>query len=1323
MYATSKLIIPPKISRDSPYVPKIRICLRPSPSLDKHCEMGTSLGSDQVLREDSSHSDNGGEQQNRSVYCDDQRLPTVEDRPSKAPGKEKSSQLDFNKLEGSRSSRKRKSLASFDNIDLERRDSILTKISLKNLINKENFEALPLESKRKLIQLLPIYDRVRPPPGINLGDEAGEVVKPSNCDGNAGDGDTAASVSLLWVHPTALNNEFLSKALQDYSARQLNGEFAPRQNGRSGLRKTVGNRSRYPGLPVSPIVAAATATISAATNTSSSFQNGTPKPAPVSTPLSPPPSVNSFVATANTTVVTNLTRDETDTLFGASAGIDQAWESVPKAGSANLLPGLRNNDLDLVETAVRPDRNLSTDIKPPTLPSSTAVAGTIASSVRGAGNRKGTNGVKKHLTKGQLKRPGKTETEEKGQPADTGVIQRITTRLSRKRKASAPAAVASIFSVVCETKDEAVFSTSTSSSPSRPGALLLPSKLFRIDTRQRRRFASTTTVPCNRPASLADDELDDEDAEEVDDQNEGPCNATQSPSTTTTTTTSEGYSPVELENRKLSFSPVDTAAGATAACVVSGKGNSSRIDWPTKPSANAVVTPSRRLNSCQDTKTPVFSTPRGSTSSKSTKDREASVGGKSELGSSQPSTLEMPPPRQTKTLASVREKLRAKRMLLENQRSSPHPPLGSLTPNPGLSHTGNFYSSPFYRQPLTSPSTVSSSCLSSSQLTALNIDAQFSSQPPTQQSTSLSKFAPPLTSVASALDSLDNLSQNMASSLDLFSSKTVVLPQQQHQLSSQPQQLSQQQQTSDTGFPQSVSAPATPHHERQTDRMFAPRSTISTPAGSRSLSSQASPIPTSQSAPSINSKVVQLFSSLRQARVVLAPSCSVSNSSRSSDVEVSATPACASFTELEVSPPLTVSTNGAETGSCEDTGTAGCAGQSCSGAKPNPTVLFAPPSKTSPLQPAVTTTTAPPANGTATTRAFFVDGNNLSETLALLQSMNPQATVTQQQFLLIPSSDRSFMYLWRTPLSGCLKSVQQPMQHQLHQQVQQPQIKVESIELPVNAGPHCVVSSSANVLPEVTAKVDSSGRQTVVSYPSLVQTKHQQPSVDIVDGRRSSLTLPLILPATQPPTPLSSSSRGLVSDLPIASQPQLKPSVTTAVVPHAPPEPSPGYREILPSPIEGKTLITTSRPAPGTACSSTGLVMQSSTRLPQLAPNDQRRVGLFYQQQQQHHFDVIPGPPPRQTQQQQQQPGTSGTTTTTFILNTSGGTPVSLVERNIVISSNHLRGLPAGVTAFPVSFQPAASVPPPLPHGQQSAAITSTSRLVAQPLQPKENLH
>ncbi|THD18198.1 hypothetical protein D915_010647 [Fasciola hepatica] len=50
-----------------------------------------------------------------------------------------------------------------------------------------------------------------------------------------------------------------------------------------------------------------------------------------------------------------------------------------------------------------------------------------------------------------------------------------------------------------------------------------------------------------------------------------------------------------------------------------------------------------------------------------------------------------------------------------------------------------------------------------------------------------------------------------------------------------------------------------------------------------------------------------------------------------------------------------------------------------------------------------------------TTRAFFVDGDNLSEAVALLQSLNPKATITQQQFLLIPSSNKSQMFLCPTP--------------------------------------------------------------------------------------------------------------------------------------------------------------------------------------------------------------------------------------------------------------------------------------------------------------------
>ncbi len=88
----------------------------------------------------------------------------------------------------------------------------------------ETFEALPLDSQHRLLSLLPIYDQTAPPDVI--------------------DGPTSSS-SGCWIHPTALKNEFLSKALQDYSSRQMKGEFTPRFNSRAGLRKSVGNRQRY----------------------------------------------------------------------------------------------------------------------------------------------------------------------------------------------------------------------------------------------------------------------------------------------------------------------------------------------------------------------------------------------------------------------------------------------------------------------------------------------------------------------------------------------------------------------------------------------------------------------------------------------------------------------------------------------------------------------------------------------------------------------------------------------------------------------------------------------------------------------------------------------------------------------------------------------------------------------------------------------------------------------------------------------------------------------------------------------------------------------
>lgn len=49
MHAISKLIIPAKSAQDSPYVPKIRIYLRPSSSLDNNSDMGTSLGTDSLM--------------------------------------------------------------------------------------------------------------------------------------------------------------------------------------------------------------------------------------------------------------------------------------------------------------------------------------------------------------------------------------------------------------------------------------------------------------------------------------------------------------------------------------------------------------------------------------------------------------------------------------------------------------------------------------------------------------------------------------------------------------------------------------------------------------------------------------------------------------------------------------------------------------------------------------------------------------------------------------------------------------------------------------------------------------------------------------------------------------------------------------------------------------------------------------------------------------------------------------------------------------------------------------------------------------------------
>lgn len=123
------------------------------------------------------------------------------------------------------------------------------------IINMDTFEALPMDSRRHLLSLLPIHDQTPPPNATALAKDAD-----------------------YWIHPTALNNEFLSKALQDYSIRQMNGEFSPRLNSRTGLRKSVGNRQRYlsPAVSPVPIPHSSTPLLQSSANTTKEEPSSTP---------------------------------------------------------------------------------------------------------------------------------------------------------------------------------------------------------------------------------------------------------------------------------------------------------------------------------------------------------------------------------------------------------------------------------------------------------------------------------------------------------------------------------------------------------------------------------------------------------------------------------------------------------------------------------------------------------------------------------------------------------------------------------------------------------------------------------------------------------------------------------------------------------------------------------------------------------------------------------------------------------------------------------------------------------------------------------------
>uniref|UniRef100_A0A183B712 ASXH domain-containing protein n=1 Tax=Echinostoma caproni TaxID=27848 RepID=A0A183B712_9TREM len=109
------------------------------------------------------------------------------------------------------------------------------------LINRDTFYEFPIETQRMLADLLPYYDRQK----------QSWPTQPST-NGYVEDGPRAQAKLVatmedesVWLHPSALSNEFFTKALQDYTDRQARGEFAPRLRNRAGLRANAVGRGRY----------------------------------------------------------------------------------------------------------------------------------------------------------------------------------------------------------------------------------------------------------------------------------------------------------------------------------------------------------------------------------------------------------------------------------------------------------------------------------------------------------------------------------------------------------------------------------------------------------------------------------------------------------------------------------------------------------------------------------------------------------------------------------------------------------------------------------------------------------------------------------------------------------------------------------------------------------------------------------------------------------------------------------------------------------------------------------------------------------------------
>ncbi|KAM7541704.1 hypothetical protein Aperf_G00000013760 [Anoplocephala perfoliata] len=795
MHATSKLIIPAKSAQDSPYVPKIRIFLRPSSSLDKSTDMGSSLGPNSLMTDVShhNHSEESQVEQATKTQDSDPSSSSIEPNQDDMPIKPHQEQV--------RSGRKRKLGGSLDNIDFERRDSLLTKVNLKKIINMETFESLPLESRRNLLTLLPIHDR-HPPPDVPIPTEG------TDC----------------WIHPTALSNEFFTKALQDYSTRQMNGDFSPRLNSRTGLRKSVGNRQRYSSPTASPI--------SAPSHSTPKFQSpavSAKEDPPVQTPL-------------------NLTNGSV------------------KTNGVNFPTARFRSRPSVLQTALTKEEPM----------------------------------------------------DSKSEMASEESQETIAAKLGAKGCESEPQSVfsqfvpaAPSFTTTSSANSTSSDSSNISSSPSHGRSFSNPSSSGLSPSASAPTTKSSKTEEVDRPASR-------------------PCAGFSEPSSQRRLNMPKLESTLLLQSS--AKPPQDSPANCPRRASVAALGR--------RPSQMGSDLPS-------SSRPPLV------------------------VDSSTPSTVHtptaaMPPPRETKTLANVRESFRAQRLrMLKQQQSNsiqtssvskgqqdqPQTCAGSLTPNPGTTHSNDF-------------------CGSSPISNAPNV-------------------VQPTVTVASTL-----------TPVMIQPSAVLIQP---------------------TGS--SVSAPPTPQH------------------GSTGTGVAGVPLPA-------------ILANFKEARVVVTPSRSGSSaSSNDGGPEVS--------DQVDQDGQLLHQA-----------------------AHQQPVSQKQPlPQQQQHQQPIVAVAAGGPAT---TTRAYFVDGNNLTETLALLQSINPRATVTQQQFLLIPSTDKSHAILCRTPIAIQPKQTSStPSQSQTVQQI---------LRKPSGSTPVASVCSSVTSATPAPAVV----RPLILPVSRSQEQPQQQPQVTTI---------------------------------------------------------------------------------------------------------------------------------------------------------------------------------------------------------------------------------